>query len=110
MSSFNILVTQDAENDLKNIRDYIASNISKKTSVRIINFIKSSIERLSLFPQFAPAVKYEPWNSLGVRRIIVKNFLVYYRVVLEENTVYILKVTYGKRNQQTVLEQIDLLD
>ncbi|EIK77542.1 RelE/ParE family toxin [Bifidobacteriaceae bacterium NR019] len=110
MSSFNILVTQDAENDLKNIRDYIASNISKKTSVRIINLIKSSIERLSLFPQFAPAVKYEPWNSLGVRRIVVKNFLVYYRVVLEENTVYILKVTYGRRNQQTVLEQIDLLD
>ena len=110
MSSFDILVTQDAENDLKNIRDYIASNISKKTSVRIINLIKSSIERLSLFPQFAPAVKYEPWNSLGVRRIVVKNFLVYYRVVLEENTVYILKVTYGKRNQQTVLEQIDLLD
>lgn len=110
MSSFNILVTQDAENDLKNIRDYIASNISKKTSVRIINFIKSSIERLSLFPQFAPAVKYEPWNSLGVRRIVVKNFLVYYRVVLEENTVYILKVTYGKRNQKAVLEQIDLLD
>lgn len=110
MSSFNILVTQDAENDLKNIRDYIASNISKKTSVRIINLIKSSIERLSLFPQFAPAVKYEPWNSLGVRRIVVKNFLVYYRVVLEENTVYILKVTYGRHNQQTVLEQIDLLD
>ena len=110
MSSFNILVTQDAENDLKNIRDYIASNISKKTSVRIINLSKSSIERLSLFPQFAPAVKYEPWNSLGVRRIVVKNFLVYYRVVLEENTVYILKVTYGRRNQQTVLEQIDLLD
>ncbi|RIY16090.1 addiction module toxin RelE [Bifidobacteriaceae bacterium WP012] len=110
MSSFNILVTQDAENDLKNIRDYIASNISKKTSVRIIHLIKSSIERLSLFPQFAPAVKYEPWNSLGVRRIVVKNFLVYYRVVLEENTVYILKVTYDKRNQQTVLEQIDLLD
>lgn len=45
-----------------------------------------------------------------MRRIIVKNFLVYYRVVLEENTVYILKVTYGKCNQQTVLEQIDLLD
>ncbi|RFT28592.1 addiction module toxin RelE [Bifidobacteriaceae bacterium VN003] len=110
MSSFNILVTQDAENDLKNIRDYIASNISKKTSVRIINLIKSSIERLSLFPQFAPAVKYGPWNSLGMRRIVVKNFLVYYRVVLEENTVYILKVTYGRRNQQTVLEQIDLLD
>lgn len=110
MSSFNILVTQDAENDLKNIRDYIASNISKKTSVRIINLIKSSIERVSLFPQFAPAVKYEPWNSLGMRRIVVKNFLVYYRVVLEENTVYILKVTYGRRNQQTVLEQIDLLD
>lgn len=58
MSSFDILVTQDAENDLKNIRDYIASNISKKTSIRIINFIKSSIERLSLFPQFAPVVKY----------------------------------------------------
>lgn len=35
MSSFDILVTQDAENDLKNIRDYIASNVSKKTSVRI---------------------------------------------------------------------------
>lgn len=84
MSSFDILVTQDAENDLKNIRDYIASNISKKTSARIINIIKFNIERLSLFPQFAPVVKYEPWNSLGVRRIVVKNFLIYYRVDLEK--------------------------
>lgn len=110
MSSFDILVTQDAENDLKNIRDYIASNISKKTSARIINIIKFNIERLSLFPRFAPVVKYEPWNSLGVRRIVVKNFLIYYRADLEKNTVYILKVIYGKCNQQTVLEQIDLLD
>lgn len=110
MSSFNILITKDAEEDLKNIRDYIALNISKKTSADTIYTIKANIEKLSLFPQFAPVVKYEPWNSFGVRRIVVKNFLIYYRVDLKECIVYILKVTYSRRNQQTVLEQIDLLD
>ena len=107
MRPFSVFLTQDAENDLKEIKNYIASNISSKTALRIICLIKSNIEKLSFLPEFAVVVKYEPWNSLGIRRIAVGNFFVYYRVDLEERVVYILKVTYSRRNQKSVLSQID---
>lgn len=75
MRPFSVFLTQDAENDLKEIKNYIASNISSKTALRIIRLIKSNIEKLSFLPEFAVVVKYEPWNSLGIRCIAVGNFL-----------------------------------
>ena len=46
MRPFSVFLTQDAENDLKEIKNYIASNISSKTALRIIRLIKSKIEKL----------------------------------------------------------------
>ena len=48
----------------------------------------------------------EPWKSRGVRRLLCKNFYVYYRIDETAKTVYILNVVYNKRDQLKVLAQM----
>ena len=59
-------------------------------------------------PARIKAVDEEPWHSRGIRKLIVKNFLVYFRIVEEEKTVYILNVIYARRDQLHVLEQMKI--
>lgn len=59
-------------------------------------------------PQRIALVSQEPWRSRGVRKVIVKNFYVYYRI--DENTehVYILNIIYQKRDQLKMLDKMNL--
>ena len=50
----------------------------------------------------------EPWESYGIRRIAVKNFVVYYRIDDASHRVYILNIIYAKRDQMRMLAQIKI--
>ena len=51
-------------------------------------------------------VDQEPWCSRGVRKIIVKNFYVYYRIDEQAETVYVLNVIYARRDQLKALSHM----
>lgn len=63
---------------------------------------------LSELPARYKPVDDEPWHSRGIRRIIVNNFFVYYRIDEEGRRVYILNVIYARRDQLRVLEQMNI--
>lgn len=65
----------------------------------LLDDLKSSIMKLSVLPKRYPLVEEEPWRSEGVRKLVVKNFLVYYWVDDEYNKVQVTAVIYSKRNQ-----------
>ena len=54
--------------------------------------------------------KREPWYSRGVRKIIAKNFYIYYRLDEVSGRVYVLNVIYAKRDQLKVLNKMNLYD
>ena len=100
MDSYQIIVTPDAEADLSELRDYIANVLrSPKTARSYLYHLRREIGSLSEMPARIKAVDEEPWHSCGIRKLIVKNFLVYFRIVEEERTVYILNVIYARRDQ-----------
>lgn len=47
-------------------------------------------------PERFSIVEDEPWKSRGYRKMPVKNFLVYYYVDEENNTVWVTAVVYGR--------------
>ena len=109
MDSYQIIVTPDAEADLSELRDYIANVLrSPKTARSYLYHLRREIGSLSEMPARIKAVDEEPWHSCGIRKLIVKNFLVYFRIVEEEKTVYILNVIYARRDQFRVLEQMKI--
>ena len=41
----------------------------------------------------------EPWHSVGIRRMLVKNYNIYFWIDDEKSIVQITDVLYGRRNQ-----------
>lgn len=50
----------------------------------------------------------EPWRTEGVRKIVVKNFLIYYWVDDENNRVQVTTVIYSRRDQIRQLSNMDM--
>ena len=73
-----------------------------------IRAIRTEISTLSEMPDHIKPVDDEPWHSRGVRKIIAKNFYVYYRIDTEASRVYILNIIYNKRDQLRQLTQMKL--
>ncbi|MEE0872738.1 MAG: type II toxin-antitoxin system RelE/ParE family toxin [Ruminococcus sp.] len=75
-----------------------------ETAAAWSNYLEKQIAGLSIMPARFPPVDIEPWCTNGIRRMPVKNFIVYY--FIEENTkeVWITSVVYSKRNQLNALK------
>ncbi|MEE3333631.1 MAG: type II toxin-antitoxin system RelE/ParE family toxin [Ruminococcus sp.] len=77
-----------------------------ETAAAWSDYLEKQITGLSIMPTRFPMVDIEPWRTKGIRRMPVKNFIVYYYI--EENTkeVWITSVVYSKRNQLNALKDM----
>lgn len=111
MDSYEIIITPDAEADLFEIRDYIAYILSAPdVALNYIRAIRNEIQKLTYMAYSIAPVEQEPWHSRSVRKIIVKNFYIYYRPDDTYSKVYILNVIYAKRDQLRALKNLNLHD
>ena len=91
------------------LRDYIANTLhAPEAALRYVRLIRRAIDGLKSFPDRNAAVVQEPWHSLNIKKLIVKNFHIYYRVDMEKQSVYVLNIIYGKRNQLYVMLHMNL--
>ena len=111
MDSYEIIITPDAEADLFEIRDYIAYTLlAPDVALTYIRAIRTEIQKLTYMASSIAPIEREPWNSRGVRKIIAKNFFIYYRPDNASCKVYILNVIYAKRDQLRALKNMNLHD
>ena len=64
--------------------------------------------KLAAFPSRHALIEGEPWRSEGIRKIVVKNFLVYYWIDDKCNKVQVTDVIYSKRDQIEQLKNMDM--
>ena len=75
---------------------YIAYELgSRDTAERQVNRIRDAIKKLEKFPKRNPSVPYEPWASLGMRRLNVDNYVVFYLVDDSNERIEIVRIPYG---------------
>lgn len=111
MNSYEIIITPDAESDISEIRDYIAYTLLvPEVALNYIRAIRSEMQKLTYMASSIAPVEQEPWHSRGVRKIIAKNFYIYYRLDDLTGKVYILNVIYAKRDQLKALKNMNLRD
>ncbi len=109
MPDYRIIIIPDAIRDLTELRDYIADVLlAPETALAYIQTIRREIGSLARMPARNKCVDHEPWHSRGVRKIIVKNFYVYYRIDEATGTVYVLNVIYARRDQLKALSHMKL--
>lgn len=109
MTQYRIIVTPDAADDMVELRNYISEVLcAPNTALSYIRAVRKEIASLSEMPARYKPVDDEPWHSRGVRKILVKNFFVYYRIDEESLKVFILNIIYARSDQLAALRSMNI--
>lgn len=91
-----IVYAIQAQQDLKNIYEYIAQVLlAPDTAAGMYRKLIQGARSLATMPERNPLYKDEPWHSLGVRFLSIKNYMLLYKVDSEAETVTISRILYG---------------
>lgn len=97
MEEYQVRITDEALKDMENIYNYIAYTILVPDSAKTqYNRIAESILSLSFLPERYQLFEEEPKHSLGIRRLVVDNYLICY--VVDPGVVTVTDVLYGASN------------
>lgn len=97
--NYKVYMSKVAKNDIVNIYNYIKINLmSPDAAINIVRKIESSIEDLNFMPERYERVGLEGLEYENIRRLMVNNYIVIYKVIKEEYRVEVLRVFYSKRD------------
>ena len=107
MSNYYVSYSDEAKDDLRNIFMHIAYNLGSRDNAESqVNRIRKAIKKLDKFPKRNPSVPYEPWASLGMRRLNVDNYVVLYIVDETNERVEIVRIPYGAMDLDKFFEKM----
>ena len=91
-----------AQLDMKQIFDYIALELCNPTAaIGQINDFEKAFENVCAFPEICPYINNEYVKDKSLRKLIVNNYIAFYRV--KDNEIQVVRVLYGMRNYETLL-------
>ncbi|MET1248973.1 type II toxin-antitoxin system RelE/ParE family toxin [Sporolactobacillus sp. STCC-11] len=104
MSTYNLIMSISAVNDLQEISRYIAKELQEpETAQKLVAKIKRTVMSLSEMPTRYPCVTDQYLASRGIRRIVVDHYLVFYLIHEEDRVVSIIRILYSKRNWEHLI-------
>ncbi|APW18821.1 type II toxin-antitoxin system RelE/ParE family toxin [Gardnerella swidsinskii] len=103
-TTYNIIYSPQAFLDLTELYEYIRfTSQVPKTAEKQVNRIKYAIRSLETMPMRYPPVAWEPWHSVGIRRVSVDNYTVFYQVDENQMTVTVIRIFYSGRNIENIV-------
>ena len=100
--AYSVRYSPAAREDLKDIYNYIAYSLKAgNTAAKQTDRIRKGIRSLDAMPERHRVVEWEPWASLGMRRMPVDN---YDLVDKEKHTVTVVRIFYGGRNVEEIIK------
>ena len=108
-SEFFYKLTQRAEADLDEIASYLAVWLNNpQAAARFLDQLQSVIQEACLFPESGAPVVNEFVPQKNVRKKLAGNYVMYYFPDADAETIYILRVIYGRRSLDEILREMDL--
>ena len=108
-SKYQYRLSQKAADDLDGIVSYIASELSNpQAAADFLSRRETVIDERRSLPESGARVNNEFLSNAKLRKKPVGSYLLYYLSVPETETVYIVRIVYGKRNMEEILRQLDL--
>lgn len=104
MDAYKIDVSEPAENDLRDIVRYISSQLNAPVAaLTMMDAIEEAIDGLASMPQKCPLVIEERLAMLGYRKLIVKNYIVFFTIDEPNKVVDVERILYGRRDWLRIL-------
>ena len=105
LSKYIIELSKNARNDLLDIAKYIKYNLEEPNIARkIIKKIENSIYKLEDNPYICSIINDKYLREKELRKLIVGNYIVFYRIIDNTFKIQIVRVLYGRRNWQDILK------
>ena len=105
---YQVKITRQAQAQIREIIDYIKYELCATDAAdKLVEMMHSKIKSLQKQPERFRLIEEEPCKSMGVRKVAVKHFLVYYWVDEENRKVQVIAVIYEKRDQIARLKKIE---
>lgn len=102
MPMSEIKFSPEAKTDLQQIKVYIAFELcNEKAAVNTVSNIMKHIGQLSAFPLSGAPLSSVVDFKTDYRFLVCENYTAFYRV--QNDTVYIVRVLYGRRDYMRIL-------
>lgn len=106
--NYEVKITRQAQEQMKEIVHYISHELlAPEAAGHLLDKLETAIYSLAEMPGRMALVDEEPWRSEGVRKTMVKNFIVYFWIDEEHKKVQVTAVIYEKRDQIQQLLKMD---
>ena len=94
MDKYEVKITDEALADMEKIYEYIATQLlAPENAMGQYNRIADAILKLNVMPERFRVMDSEPEHSMGLRRMLVDNFSVFY--VVQGDKVIVTNVLYS---------------
>ena len=101
---YKVIMTKPARTDIARIGRYIAMELhSPQSASALVEYIQAAVHGLKNMPKRHALVADERLAFSGIRAIPIKNYLVFYTVDDDAQTVVIQRVLYGRRDWANLL-------
>ena len=104
LERYSVDVSPEAEQDLSDILNYIKNELLEPAiATKYLKLIREKIDSLEYYPERFGIIENELIRDTVYRKIVIKNYIVIYRVDKEKKIVHIVRVAYGGRNFEKLL-------
>ncbi len=104
MARYRVDVSDPAESDLRDIIRYISAQLSAPmTATKMIDVIEEAIAGLADMPQKCPPITDERLASMGYRKLVVKNYIVFFTIDEKSKVVDVERILYARRDWRRIL-------
>lgn len=101
--NYKVYIGKDAKKDITDIYHYIKYTLqSSDAAMNIVKKIEESIMDLNFMPERFELLDLEGSDYKNIRKLIVKNYIVVYKVLKKDCRVDVLRVFYSKRNISSI--------
>lgn len=106
--TYSVIYSSKAKDDLIEIYSYIAFDLQVPDIAEgQVNRIRKTIRSLDFMPSRYITVECEPWKSMRMHQVPVDNFVVYYVVNDDSRTVTVIRIFYGGRDIEDIINTDD---
>lgn len=104
MVKYKVVISAPAEKDLQAIVSYISSQLSVSiTALQMVDAFEEAMVTLAEMPHRYELVHDESLASMGYRKLLIKNYIVFFVVDERSNTVEIHRILYARRDWMRLL-------
>ena len=101
---YKIEVSEDAHKDIDEIVGYIAQALKNTTAaIEFLNDVENSYRLLIDNPRLFSLCNDEGLQEKGYRKVVIKSYLILYRIDDKQGKVFIVRVVYGARDYAKLL-------